>query len=70
MSSSILISTHDPATGALRNLVGASMYSELDNAEGEFVAARAGMFLERLPLQPAGSLNDLCFIHKWLFQDV
>ena len=60
----------DPQSGILRNLVGATTYDELNNAEGELVAIRMSQFIECLPIQPIGSLDDLCFIHHWLFQDI
>lgn len=60
----------DPETGILRNLVGAVTYDELANAEGEFVAARMGELFERMPDRVTGSLDDFCFIHQMLFQDI
>lgn len=60
----------DPSSGVLRNLVGATTYDTLRNAEGELVAMRMGQFLEELPLRPAGSLEDFKAIHQWLFQDI
>lgn len=60
----------DPQTGILRNLVGASTYEELNNAEGELVSARMSEFMTKLPIKAKGSLDDLKFIHQYLFQDV
>ena len=60
----------DPATGVLRNLVGATSYDELRNAEGEFIALRTGEFLEQLSLKPTGSMKDFRKIHQHLFQDI
>lgn len=60
----------DPATGILRNLVGAKTYDELNNAEGELVSARTVEFLTVLPFHASGTLEDLCRIHGWLFQDI
>lgn len=60
----------DPSSGVLRNLVGATSYGALRNAEGELVAMRMGQFLEALPLRPSGSLEDFKVIHQWLFQDI
>jgi len=60
----------NPSTGVLRNLVGATSYDELANAEGELVTFRTGEFLEKLPIKVTGSLGDLKAIHRWLFQDV
>ena len=60
----------DPATGVLRNLIGATNYDELRNAEGEFIALRTGEFLEQLPLKPTGSMEDFQKIHQRLFRDI
>ena len=60
----------DPETGVLRNKVGASSYSELANAEGEFVSNRAAKLFESGPRNMTGSLEDFCAIHKELFQDI
>lgn len=60
----------DPSSGVLKNLVGATSYDELRNAEGELVSARTNEFLVQLPLHPTGTLNDFCFIHQFLFQDI
>lgn len=60
----------DLSSGVLRNLVGATTYDTLRNAEGELVAMRMGQFLEELPLRPTGSLEDFKAIHRWLFQDI
>lgn len=60
----------DPETGILRNLVGATTYDELANAEGEFASARTGELFERIPNVMSGSLEDFCLIHRMLFQDI
>ena len=60
----------DPDTGVLRNLPGARTYDELANAEGELVCARTGELLAGDIPPLAGSLDDLCAIHRILFQDV
>lgn len=60
----------DSDTGILRNLIGATSYDELRNAEGELVALRTNEFLESLPLRPKGSMEDFLFIHRFLFQDI
>ena len=60
----------DQATGVLRNLVGASSYDELRNAEGELIAMRTSEFLQELPFKVSGSMDDFQRIHRWLFQDV
>ena len=65
-----LVDPHaDLRTGVLRNLVGAGTWDELRNAEGEFVAMRMSEFLGELPLGPAGTLDGLRRIHRWLFRD-
>ncbi len=60
----------DSATGVLRNLLGASTYAELRNAEGEFVALRMNEFFERPIPRMTGTLNDFCVLHQTLFQDI
>ena len=62
----------DPETGVLRNLAGARTYDELLNVEGEFVAMRTNGILGAAfrPSRPSGTLEDLCLIHRSLFQDV
>lgn len=60
----------DPETGVLRNLVGATSYDELANAEGELVSNRVSEFFEGGSHQVKGSLEDPCFIHRALFQDI
>lgn len=60
----------DADASILRNLVGATNYDELLNAEGELVALRTNEFLEKLPLRPSGSMDDFLFIHRFLFQDI
>jgi cell filamentation protein len=59
----------DPATGVLRNLVGARTREALDIAESELCLARASELVESPP-SIAGDLNDLTAIHRHLFQDV
>lgn len=60
----------DPRHNVLRNKVGATTCDELRNAEGEFVALRVGEFFETFPIRVSGTLNDLQFLHKALFQDI
>lgn len=60
----------DPATGVLRNLVGAQTYDELARAEDEFAALRMGELFEQGDLYPTGTLDDCRRIHRALFQDV
>ncbi|KAB8287875.1 toxin-antitoxin system, toxin component [Bifidobacterium ramosum] len=60
----------DRRTGILCNLVGATTYDELQNAEGEFVALRMNEFFTR-PIPPmSGSLDDFRMLHRILFQDI
>lgn len=59
----------DPATGILRNLLGATTQDELDAAEADVTAAR---FVELMldPVKPTGDELHLQEIHRRLFQDV
>ena len=59
----------DPATGILRNLVGARTQADLDRAEADLTAARAIELADRPPA-PTGDLDELRGIHRALFQDV
>ncbi|MBT1160713.1 MULTISPECIES: Fic/DOC family protein [Bifidobacterium] len=60
----------DRRTGILRNLVGATTYDELQNAEGEFVALRMNEFFTRPIPHMSGSLDDFRMLHRILFQDI
>lgn len=60
----------DQASGILKNLVGATTYDELRNAEGELVSSRMSAFIEKLPFKVSGTLDDFCAIHRYLFQDI
>ena len=60
----------DPASGVLRNLIGAVTYDELQNAEGEFVALRMNEFFTRPIPRMSGSLDDFRMLHRMLFQDI
>lgn len=60
----------DSQHNVLRNKVGATTYDELRNAEGEFVALRTSEFFETLPIQASGTLDDLRYLHRMLFQDI
>lgn len=60
----------DPETGVLRNLVGATSYKELANAEGELVPNRVSEFFEGPRRCMTGSSEDFRLIHRALFQDV
>lgn len=70
MSSDFVDPYIDPSTGMLRNLVQAATYDELRNAEGEFVALRMSELLSHEPPRFTGSLEDFCYLHKVLFQDI
>jgi cell filamentation protein len=59
----------DPATGVLRNLVGARNQVALDTIESDLVFARVMQLLDHPP-EPTGDLDELCAIHRHLFQDV
>jgi cell filamentation protein len=59
----------DPATGILRNRVGASTRTELDEAEGDLSFAAMIELLDRPP-RPTGDLAELRAIHRGLFADV
>lgn len=60
----------DQTTGILRNLVGATTYDELANAEGELVALRISELLAQGTIHPNGTLEDLQRIHGTLFRDI
>ena len=60
----------DPATGVLKNLVGAESYDDLARAEGEFASMRMGELFERGSFHPTGTLEDFRRIHHQLFQDI
>ncbi len=59
----------DPATGILRNKVGARTQAELDEAESDASALRRAQLLTTPP-NPTGDLGELCAIHRHLFQGV
>ncbi|AJW77860.1 Fic/DOC family protein [Clavibacter michiganensis] len=59
----------DPATGILRNRVGARTRAELDRAEGDLSFAAMIELLTRPP-RPTGDLAELRAIHRGLFADV
>ncbi|NII68368.1 Fic/DOC family protein [Microbacterium ulmi] len=59
----------DPATGFLRNLVGARTRAVLDQAEADLVGARL-LDLPAAKIPPTGDLTELRGIHRYLFQDV
>ena len=59
----------DPATGVLRNPVGATTKVALEEIEGDLSFARLVQLVEH-PVAPTGDLDELCAIHRHLFQDV
>lgn len=59
----------DPETGLLRNKVGARTKVALDEAEGDLSFARLVQLTDHPPT-PTGDLNELCAIHRHLFQDI
>lgn len=59
----------DPATGLLRNRVGAVTRADLDTAEADLTAARA-VELVHTPVPATGDLGEFRAIHRHLFQDV
>lgn len=60
----------DQKTGVLGNLVGASTWDELRQAEGELVGVRILEIIADPPSVRDGSLAELQEIHRRLFQDV
>ena len=58
-----------PGTNVLRNLVGAEDESSLEAAENDLCSSRASMLRENLP-SAEGTLEQLRWIHGFLFQDV
>ena len=60
----------DPKFNVLRNLVGATSYDELANAEGEYVSSRTAELLSKKLPQLAGSLDDFKFLHHAIFKDI
>lgn len=59
----------DPATGVLRNLVGAKTKVALEEIEGDLSFARLVQLVDH-PVAPTGDLDELRAIHRHLFQDV
>lgn len=59
----------DPATGVLRNLVGAQTWAELQKREADLVEARALELLTR-PVPQTFDQDHLQALHRHLFQDV
>ena len=60
----------DPNFDVLRNLVGATTYDELANAEGEYVSSRTVEVLDKKPPNLTGSLEDFKYLHKAIFKDI
>jgi len=59
----------DPATGILRNKVGALTQAALNDAESDLMLGRLQLLASHRP-RPTGDLVELCAIHRFLFQDV
>lgn len=59
----------DPATGVLKNLVGASTRIALNHAEGDLSFVRMLQLLDHPPVR-TNDLDELRSIHRHLFQDV
>jgi cell filamentation protein len=59
----------DPATGILRNLVGATTEQQLSAAEADLSSARLLQLLAHPP-KPTRDLDEVRAIHRALFQDV
>ena len=60
----------DPKFGVLRNLVGATTYDELANAEGEYVSSRTAELLSKKHPNLTGSLEDFKYLHCAIFKDI
>ena len=60
----------DTSHNVLRNLVGATSYDELANAEGECVSARTAQLLSGEIPKLTGSLDDFKFLHHAIFRDI
>lgn len=60
----------DAKFNVLRNLVGATSYDELANAEGEYVSSRTAELLSKKLPQLTGSLDDFKFLHRAIFKDI
>jgi cell filamentation protein len=60
----------DPNFDVLRNLVGATTYDELANAEGEYVSSRTVELLEKKHPNLTGSLEDFKYLHHAIFKDI
>lgn len=60
----------DPATGILRNKLGATDQIALDQAEGDLVFLRLTKLMSEGVPAPRGDLDEMRQIHRTLFQDV
>lgn len=60
----------DPATGILRNRIGATTQAALDRAEGDLSLLRLVELADRYRLRPTGDLAEVCGIHRHLFGDL
>lgn len=60
----------DPATGILRNLLGAMSAASLAAAEGDFTRYRLAELAARSPVPASGDFLELQGIHRHLFQDL
>ncbi|WP_344204288.1 Fic/DOC family protein [Aeromicrobium alkaliterrae] len=60
----------DPATGILRNKLGATDQIALDQAEGDLVFLRLTKLMSEGVSAPRGDLDEIREIHRTLFQDV
>ncbi len=60
----------DSELDVLRNLVGATSYDELANAEGEYVASRTAELLSKKLPELTGSLDDFILLHHAIFKDI
>lgn len=59
----------DPATGLLRNRIGATTREALDSAEADYGLARTAELIDR-QVKMTGDIRQLTAIHRRLFQDV
>ena len=60
----------DPNFNVLRNLVGATTYDELANAEGEYVSSRTAELLSKKNPSLTGSVEDFKYLHRAIFKDI
>ncbi len=60
----------DTKYDVLRNLVAATSYDELANAEGEYVSSRTAELLSKNLPKLTGTLEDFKFLHHAIFKDI